>query len=180
MQGTWWQPKEGSPILISGMDPSYRANCLRFMERRAHQVATAHTSSALMAATLWDASDHVMDSLYGDAERIMDAPLTWLKGTPLYRAMARGLPATEGNSMFTESRREYARLIASYRPGYPPTHPYAGTSKARAGVGDPGHCDHCAVLGHVRAHPDLGCGDVGCNQAHSPANPHDVPLRDFA
>ena len=93
MQGTWWQPKEGPPILIRDMDPSYRANCLKFMERRAHRVAEVFTSLALITAVADEASDHVMDALYGDAERIMDAPLTWMKDTPLYRAMAKDLPA---------------------------------------------------------------------------------------
>jgi hypothetical protein len=49
---------------------------------------------------------------------------------------------------------------------YPPTHDYSGSSKARQEVGKPGHCEACAEFGHVRAHPDLGCGDVGCNRAH--------------
>jgi hypothetical protein len=51
-----------------------------------------------------------------------------------------------------------------------PTHPRAGTSKARQEVGGPGHCERCAEVGHVQAHPDLGCGDVGCNVPHSVAD----------
>ncbi|MEZ7005650.1 hypothetical protein [Streptomyces sp. AD55] len=47
-----------------------------------------------------------------------------------------------------------------------PTHPFAGTSKERAQVGLPGHCERCAEVGHVKAHRSLGCGDVGCNSAH--------------
>jgi hypothetical protein len=44
--------------------------------------------------------------------------------------------------------------------------PYTGTSKARQEVGDPGHCDRCVAFGHILAHPQLGCGDVGCNSSH--------------
>lgn len=51
---------------------------------------------------------------------------------------------------------------------YPPTHDFAGSSKARQEVGKPGHCEPCAEHGHVAAHPDLGCGDVGCTRAHGP------------
>lgn len=61
----------------------------------------------------------------------------------------------------------YDQLVTEYAPWWPPTHPFAGTNTERAYVGDPGHCDYCAVLGHVVTHPDLGCGDVGCNRAHS-------------
>lgn len=58
----------------------------------------------------------------------------------------------------------------------PPTHSYAGTDKARQEVGLPGHCKPCAAVGHVAAHPDLGCGDVGCNRSHDePAPPKLAP-----
>jgi hypothetical protein len=43
------------------------------------------------------------------------------------------------------------------------THPYPGSSP---GHDRPGHCDRCAEIGHVRAHPSLGCGDVGCEEHH--------------
>jgi hypothetical protein len=44
---------------------------------------------------------------------------------------------------------------------------YTGTDPARQSIGLPGHCDDCAKRGHVLAHPDLGCADVGCDEAHS-------------
>ena len=46
------------------------------------------------------------------------------------------------------------------------THSFAGTNSERQSVGLPGHCERCAEVGHVRAHPRLGCGDVGCTRAH--------------
>lgn len=49
-----------------------------------------------------------------------------------------------------------------------PTASFAGSNSERQSVGLPGHCEDCAQLGHVLAHPDLGCGDVGCNRAHGP------------
>lgn len=48
----------------------------------------------------------------------------------------------------------------------PPTHEFAGSNSDRQCVGLPGHCEDCAQTGHVAAHPDLGCGDVGCNSDH--------------
>jgi hypothetical protein len=56
-----------------------------------------------------------------------------------------------------------------------PTHPRAGSNSERQSVGDPGHCERCAEIGHVRAHPQLGCGDVGCTATHGPDDPRDDP-----
>ena len=58
---------------------------------------------------------------------------------------------------------------------YPPTHPYCGSSSERQSVGNPGHCERCAEFGHVLAHPNLGCGDVGCTRDHGPNCPADTP-----
>lgn len=43
---------------------------------------------------------------------------------------------------------------------------YAGSDSDRQSVGLQGHCDDCAEMGHVAAHPELGCADVGCDKAH--------------
>ncbi len=48
---------------------------------------------------------------------------------------------------------------------------FVGSSSARQSIGLPGHCDPCAESGHVRAHPNLGCGDVGCTSTH-PVEPY--------
>ncbi len=45
-------------------------------------------------------------------------------------------------------------------------HDLCGSNTARQEVGDPGHCEDCCSVGHVVAHPDLGCGDVGCYRSH--------------
>lgn len=54
-------------------------------------------------------------------------------------------------------------MIESYMG---PTHPRAGSNPERQSVGLPGHCALCAEHGHAAAHPDLGCGDVGCSAHH--------------
>lgn len=43
---------------------------------------------------------------------------------------------------------------------------FVGSNSERQSVGLPGHCDACAERGHVDAHPDLGCSDVGCTSVH--------------
>jgi hypothetical protein len=46
------------------------------------------------------------------------------------------------------------------------THSYAGTNADRQSVGAPGHCERCSEVGHEDAHENLGCADVGCDEAH--------------
>lgn len=74
--------------------------------------------------------------------------------------------------MDTAERRATLRAASntSRHPSYP-THQYAGSCKERAEIGKPGHCEPCAERGHVLAHPDLGCADVGCYQAHDDEAP---------
>ena len=43
---------------------------------------------------------------------------------------------------------------------------YPGTNTDRQAVGLPGHCELCAQVGHVAAHPSSGCSDVGCFGSH--------------
>jgi hypothetical protein len=50
---------------------------------------------------------------------------------------------------------------------------YIGSNTDRGSRGLPGHCDRCARVGHVKAHPNLGCGDVGCGDYHPPEEDHD-------
>ncbi|AXV09963.1 hypothetical protein DVS28_b0193 (plasmid) [Euzebya pacifica] len=57
------------------------------------------------------------------------------------------------------------RWLTAGRPS--PTH--TGSDPERGSVGLPGHCEDCAAVGHVQAHPELGCGDVGCTAAHDEA-----------
>lgn len=50
-------------------------------------------------------------------------------------------------------------------------HSYCGTNPDRQSVGEPGHCEDCCSVGHIVAHPHLGCGDVGCYQDHVDSEP---------
>lgn len=45
-------------------------------------------------------------------------------------------------------------------------HKYCGSNSDRQSVGNPGHCEDCVSVGHLVAHPEWGCGDVGCNSEH--------------
>lgn len=61
----------------------------------------------------------------------------------------------------TEEQQEENEFPYSQHP-----HKYAGSNPDRQGVGDPGHCEACCSVGHIVAHPDFGCGDVGCDSDH--------------
>jgi len=61
-----------------------------------------------------------------------------------------------------------ARAAARASRASYPTHRLAGSNSKRQSVGLPGHCEKCAKVGHVKAHPRLGCADVGCDAAHGP------------
>lgn len=45
-------------------------------------------------------------------------------------------------------------------------HQFCGSNPERQLVGDSGHCEDCVSVGHIVAHPELGCGDVGCTRDH--------------
>lgn len=67
-----------------------------------------------------------------------------------------------------------ARAIRATGPttpgGFPyrqQAHRYSGNNSERQSVGDPGHCEDCCSVGHVAAHPELGCADVQCYSEHS-------------
>lgn len=54
-------------------------------------------------------------------------------------------------------------------------HELCGSNTERQEVGDPGHCEDCCSVGHVVAHPELGCGDVGCYRAHGEPGSDQTP-----
>jgi hypothetical protein len=64
------------------------------------------------------------------------------------------------------------RILAEHRASiadpraFPPTAIYCGANSDRQAVGRPGHCSVCAIIGHVAAHPELGCCDVRCTSIH--------------
>jgi hypothetical protein len=81
---------------------------------------------------------------------------------PLYRGAIGYDPDCRAHGISDEYRARLRELAGARQ-----TARFAGTNSERQSVGDPGHCERCAQAGHVQAHPDLGCGDVGCEQAHA-------------
>jgi hypothetical protein len=100
-QDEQWKPNGKPLVAITDMDETWRYNTIRFLERRAKKLALTYTFEE--AARL----DHMFGSGMGPSETTMDAllgeldrdaqertlhPVRWLRSTPLYRALAAGLP----------------------------------------------------------------------------------------
>lgn len=96
-----WKP-DGKPfVAIADMDPEWRYNASRWLERRARRIASAYSSGvalkldALIASPIGP-SQTVADQLQADAwnaehERQRD-PVGWIRTTALYRALVADLP----------------------------------------------------------------------------------------
>lgn len=80
------------------------------------------------------------------------------------------MPAYNGLHVPAQVEHDTDAFVAEYLRThdrfFPPTHEHAGHDSERAGVGLPGHCGYCAIVGHVVAHPDFGCTDVRCTVDH--------------
>lgn len=135
---------------------------------------TEHANCALHAAC--DEVDEMLYLLCHAADRDRDNARLRAENASLRGALTAAANRIE-SIMETHPDLVLAGDLAYYRaalapePAPPATHPHAGTSKAQQEAGDPGHCDPCAEVGHVEAHPSLGCGDVGCDKPHEPAPP---------
>lgn len=115
-QSEKWAPKDRPSLLIAEMDPEWRYNASRWMEKRAKTLELLYSmgeiitmtsptmvevlgvdqdgrpvegvrlsEAELMCESAVDAWDAVMESR-------ADSPLAWVRTTPLYQALVRGLP----------------------------------------------------------------------------------------
>ncbi|WP_188187982.1 hypothetical protein [Nonomuraea sp. SYSU D8015] len=113
-QDTTWIPKVGGPILIRDMDSTWRYNAANWLLRRACELSIMYSFGEFAALTspisgpaLRQDSDGtaederplylemppevLADLLQQDAQRA-ENPESWLKTTPLYRALVKDLP----------------------------------------------------------------------------------------
>lgn len=96
-----WKPDGRPMVAIADMDPEWRYNASRWLERRAARIASAYSSSVDLRLSVEISSpigpsDTVADQLQADAwheahERQRD-PVGWIRTTPLYRALVADLP----------------------------------------------------------------------------------------
>jgi hypothetical protein len=98
-QGETWKADGRDLVRIVDMSPEWRLNCVRFLERRAARYAVVYARGC--EAELWHglnllngemARDSITRELEGEADYARDNPTEWIVTTPLYRALAAGLP----------------------------------------------------------------------------------------
>ncbi|PZG12455.1 hypothetical protein C1I95_25750 [Micromonospora craterilacus] len=100
-QDRQWQPNGRPLVEIADMDPAWRYNASRWLEKRAAKIGARY----MLAAHLWltaviasplGPSESSADSLERDIEQqcfeIATNPVTWIRVTALYRALVAGLP----------------------------------------------------------------------------------------
>ncbi|MFB7906565.1 hypothetical protein ACFC1T_09080 [Kitasatospora sp. NPDC056076] len=89
-QDVWWIDRDGARHRVSGMEPRYCRNVLRFLERQADEIADTHawnlTTMTMPAGhtQAWVDVDRAMSSEFDLLGR---GSLVWLREQPLYRAL---------------------------------------------------------------------------------------------
>lgn len=109
-QGEVWFPNQRPRVRIADMDPVWRLNCTRFLERRAGTYVHGYTFGEIssMSTPVYDGGiddtsgrmfsefDLMGDSTQDEFEAAQDSrhadPVAWICTTTLYRALAAGLP----------------------------------------------------------------------------------------
>lgn len=100
MQSEHWVPDGRPAVEIAQMDRSWRFNCTRYLERNAKSYARRFADGchaeelvlALLGATSGGTPESVLDELDSQSHWARENPVDWIRTTPLYRALADGLP----------------------------------------------------------------------------------------
>lgn len=100
-QGEKWQPNGRPMVAVADMDPEWRYNASRFLERRAaaiepkYTLAEALEFAAVTASPLGPSEDTAL-MIESDMERSAEErhrdPVTWIRTTTLYQALVADLP----------------------------------------------------------------------------------------
>lgn len=131
-QGDVWFPKDRPKVRVADMDPSWRHNAARFLERRAESLAHRYTFglvssgsrptwgdvvgevdgkpvfSATALSTFELMSDAALDAFDAEMDEITRRPLEWLRTTALYRALVAGLPDGAEREALAERARHWS------------------------------------------------------------------------
>jgi hypothetical protein len=100
-QGEQWMPDGKPMVAIADMDPEWRYNASRFLERRAAVFASKYSTCEALRlvaelASPIGPSETVADQLEADAYHAAAArrrdPVAWIRTTVLYRALVADLP----------------------------------------------------------------------------------------
>jgi len=105
-QDTWWYPHRRPAVRVAEMDKPWRFNTLRYIERRAAQLADREYwhMAAIGASPFGPSGDMATDAFEREMDGLLREPLEWLREQPLMRALRKGLP-TGGKKLTTLQAR---------------------------------------------------------------------------
>lgn len=129
-QGAMWHPQAPrQPLPIADMDLPWRWNASQFLVRGAPALAWRYGFAEVLGGP--EPPDDVVDDLMRlDSERIAD-PTTWIRTTPLYRALVAGLPSRRPDLAFLAERaRHWSTCAVRTRGGMCTCTPGRVTSEA--------------------------------------------------
>lgn len=131
-QASIWQPAHGVQILVVEMDPEWRYNASRWLERRAAHIEFNYSFCELQdlgQPTLHEVmgefegrqietgrvfshlevmGEHAMDAFEAALDERSADPVGWIQTTPLYQALVAGLPTDEQElAALAERARHY-------------------------------------------------------------------------
>jgi hypothetical protein len=90
-QKTWWKPRQGPPVLIADMTDTHRLHTAAWLFKRAEMLADAEATS-MVFGPFQPSGDMACDAFDDIVGELLDRPLEWLRGKPLFGALLDGLP----------------------------------------------------------------------------------------
>ena len=90
-QDTVWYTKDSRAVQIREMDPEWRYNCLKMLERGARSLSIAYSFEAMLSPFL-PQGEMAQDAFDNWLTWIVQCPLEWIRSTQLHRALDTGLP----------------------------------------------------------------------------------------
>lgn len=107
-QSEFWEDEDGNELRITDMTPRHAYNCIRWMERRAKDIAFVD-SGKWIGSFNWVGGDQAMldlDIEMGRDFRDKEDPVAWIKSTELWQALDRRAESREPTIHELFSREE--------------------------------------------------------------------------
>lgn len=99
-QDTWWYPQGRPAVRVVHMDKPWRLNVIRFIERRAPQLASDEywRMASWAAGPMGPGGDMAVDAFDSAMVEVISNPLGWVREQPLMIALRKGLPKPGGRA----------------------------------------------------------------------------------
>ncbi len=116
-QGLRWKPNGKPMVAVADMDPAWRHNAARWLERNAAAFAAKYSISVAMWFARECASpigpsemsqDHLEREIDDEAGGRASDPVGWIRNTALFRALVNELPSGAGREALAERAKHYS------------------------------------------------------------------------